>query len=85
MLISDLPARSALMSHNRKLKTKPFGEPLTRGDRQETFIENTVSANRGMPGNRDLLKVVRGRPFDSWGRLWFFVKKKIVQQIFENK
>ena len=29
----------------------------------------------------------RGRPFDSWGGggLWFLVKKKIVQQIFENK
>ena len=30
---------------------------------------------------------LRGRPFDSWGGggLWFFVKKKIVQQILENK
>ena len=28
---------------------------------------------------------VRGRPFDSWGGLWFFCEKKIVQQIFENK
>ena len=28
---------------------------------------------------------LRGRPFDSWGRLWFFCEKKIVQQIFENK
>ena len=28
---------------------------------------------------------LRGRPFDSGGGLWFFVKKKIVQQISENK
>ena len=32
-----------------------------RGDRQETFIKNAVSTNRDVPGNRDLLKVVRGR------------------------
>ena len=32
-----------------------------RGDRQETFIKNAVSTNRDMPGNRDLLKVVRER------------------------
>ena len=31
------------------------------GDRQETFIKNAVSTNRDMLGNRDLLKVVRGR------------------------
>ena len=34
---------------------------MTRGDRQETFIKTAVSANRDMPGNRDLLKVVRER------------------------
>ena len=29
---------------------------------------------------------LRGQPFDSWGGGYgFFVKKKIVQQIFENK
>ena len=34
-----------------------------------------------------LHKRIRGRPFDSWGGggYGFFVKKKIVQQIFENK
>ena len=33
-----------------------------------------------------LLVSIRGRPFDSWGGgLWFFVKKKIIQQILENK
>ena len=32
-----------------------------RGGRQETFIKNTVSTNRDVPGNRDLLKVIRGQ------------------------
>ena len=32
-----------------------------RGGRQETFIKNAVSTNRDVPGNRDLLKVVRER------------------------
>ena len=36
-------------------------EIFTRGGRQETFIKNAVSTNRDMPGNRDLLKVVRER------------------------
>ena len=31
------------------------------GDRQETFIKTAVSTNRDIPGNRDLLKVVRER------------------------
>ena len=35
----------------------------------------------------DLKCVLMGRPFDSWGGggYGFFVKKKIVQQILENK
>ena len=32
-----------------------------------------------------LNKVFRGRPFDSWGAMVFCEKKKIVQQILENK
>ena len=28
---------------------------------------------------------IRGQPFDSWRGLWFFVRKKIVHQILENK
>ena len=31
------------------------------GGRQETFTKTAVSTNRDVPGNRDLLKVVRER------------------------
>ena len=34
---------------------------ITWSGRQETFLKNAVSTNRDMPGNRDLLKVVRER------------------------
>ena len=30
-------------------------EVIFEGERQETFIKNAVSANRDVPGNRDLL------------------------------
>ena len=29
--------------------------------------------------------LVRGQPFDSWGRAMVFCEKKIVQQMLENK
>ena len=31
------------------------------GGRQETFTKTAVSTNRDVPGNRDFLKVVKGR------------------------
>ena len=34
---------------------------MPRGGRQETFTKTSVSTNRIMLGNRDSLKVVRGR------------------------
>ena len=47
--------------------------------RQKIFKHNTIT--------RPINSLVRGRPFDSWGGggYGFFVKKKIVQEILENK